>query len=68
MAASQDADEWVYGHPYSQTGIPLPCPASEDEDHLCHLGHCILSFEDLKNRFMDKIAYTMEGNRVRFSV
>jgi regulator of Ty1 transposition protein 109 len=64
--ASRDADEWVYGHPYSQTEIPLPCPASEDEDHPRHLGHCVPSFEDdPKNRFMDEIAYTTEGNGVR---
>ena len=47
---------WFYGHPYSQTNIPLPCPPPED---LHNLGHYIPSFEDdPKNRFMDEIAFT----------
>ncbi|KAI0301151.1 histone acetylation protein-domain-containing protein [Multifurca ochricompacta] len=47
---------WVYGHPYSQTSIPLPCPPPEG---LHNLGHYIPSFEDdPKNRFMDEIAFT----------
>ncbi|KAH9980019.1 histone acetylation protein-domain-containing protein [Lactifluus volemus] len=47
---------WVYGHPYSQTDIPLPCPPPEGLDNL---GHYIPSFEDdPKNRFMDEIAFT----------
>jgi regulator of Ty1 transposition protein 109 len=47
---------WVYGHPYSQTDIPLPCPRPEG---LHNLGHYIPSFEDdPKNRFMDEIAFT----------
>jgi regulator of Ty1 transposition protein 109 len=47
---------WVYGHPYSQTNIPLPCPPPEGLDNL---GHYIPSFEDdPKNRFMDEIAFT----------
>ena len=47
---------WVYGHPYSQTNIPLPCPRPEG---LHNLGHYIPSFEDdPKNRFMDEIAFT----------
>ncbi|KAH9980018.1 histone acetylation protein-domain-containing protein [Lactifluus volemus] len=48
--------QWVYGHPYSQTDIPLPCPPPEG---LHNLGHYIPSFEDdPKNRFMDEIAFT----------
>ncbi|KAF8490802.1 histone acetylation protein-domain-containing protein [Russula emetica] len=48
--------QWIYGHPYSQTNIPLPCPPPEG---LHNLGHYIPSFEDdPKNRFMDEIAFT----------
>jgi regulator of Ty1 transposition protein 109 len=47
---------WIYGHPYCQTNIPLPCPPPEG---LHNLGHYIPSFEDdPKNRFMDEIAFT----------
>ncbi|KAI0264029.1 histone acetylation protein-domain-containing protein [Gloeopeniophorella convolvens] len=47
---------WLYGHPYSQTDIPLPCAPPEGTHNL---GHYIPSFEDdPKNRFMDEIAYT----------
>lgn len=50
---------WVYGHPYSQTDIGLPCPPPIGEKNL---GHYIPSFEDdPKSRFMDEIAYTTEG-------
>jgi regulator of Ty1 transposition protein 109 len=53
---SSVATQWVYGHPYSQTRIPLPCPRPEG---LHNLGHHIPSFEDdPKNRFMDEIAFT----------
>jgi regulator of Ty1 transposition protein 109 len=47
---------WIYGHPYCQTNIPLPCFPPEG---LHNLGHYIPSFEDdPKNRFMDEIAFT----------
>ena len=53
---SSAAAQWVYGHPYSQTHIPLPCSRP---DGLHNLGHYIPSFEDdPKNRFMDEIAFT----------
>ena len=53
---SSAAVQWVYGHPYSQTRIPLPCPRP---DGLHNLGHYIPSFEDdPKNRFIDEIAFT----------
>ncbi|KAL1692831.1 histone acetylation protein-domain-containing protein [Schizophyllum commune] len=56
-ATRSEADPWVYGHPYEQTDIPLPCPRDEH-----HLGHFIPSFEDdPKSRFVDDIAYTTEG-------
>lgn len=55
-SSSSVAVQWVYGHPYSQTRIPLPCPRPEG---LQNLGHYIPSFEDdPKNRFMDEIAFT----------
>lgn len=55
--STSSADEqWIYGHPYSQSNIPLPCPPPEG---LHNLGHYIPSFEDdPKNRFMDEIAFT----------
>ncbi|PPQ89657.1 hypothetical protein CVT25_013844 [Psilocybe cyanescens] len=54
--------EWTYGHPYSQTEIPLPCPADTSEEKIKNLGHFIPSFEDdPKSRFMDEIAYTTDG-------
>lgn len=53
---------WTYGHPYSQTEIPLPCPHHGKQ----HLGHYIPSFDDdPKSRFMDEIAYTTEADGVK---
>ncbi|KAJ7069867.1 histone acetylation protein-domain-containing protein [Mycena amicta] len=52
-AASSEA--WTYGHPYSQTEIPLPCPPPLPETTR-NLGHFIPSFDDdPKSRFMDEI-------------
>lgn len=52
---------WIYGHPYSQTEIPLPCPPDAR-----NLGHFIPSFEDdPKSRFMDEIAYTTDGEGIK---
>ncbi|KAH9045091.1 histone acetylation protein-domain-containing protein [Lactarius hengduanensis] len=42
-SSSSVAVQWVYGHPYGQTRIPLPCPRPEG---LQNLGHYIPSFED----------------------
>ncbi|KAF5389229.1 hypothetical protein D9757_003463 [Collybiopsis confluens] len=52
--------QWTYGHPYSQTEIPLPCPGSDaSADSPRNLGLFIPSFDDdPKSRFMDEIAYT----------
>ena len=51
--------QWEYGHPYSQTEIPLPCPPDTSQDNL---GHIIPYFDDdPKSRFMDEIAYTTDG-------
>ncbi|KDR82708.1 hypothetical protein GALMADRAFT_841760 [Galerina marginata CBS 339.88] len=53
---------WEYGHPYSQTEIPLPCPADVSGEKIKNLGHFIPTFEDdPKSRFMDEIAYTTDG-------
>ena len=50
---------WTYGHPYSQTDIPLPCPRSQEGKNL---GWFIPSFDDdPKSRFLDDIAYNTEG-------
>jgi regulator of Ty1 transposition protein 109 len=48
---------WIYGHPYSQTDIPLPCPAPTSDVHKQqNLGHFIPTFDDdPKSRFMDEI-------------
>jgi regulator of Ty1 transposition protein 109 len=58
--------QWIYGHPYSQSDIPLPCPSNAEDDIPLNLGQFIPSFEDdPKNRFMDEIAYTTEGEGVK---
>ncbi|KAF8349309.1 histone acetylation protein-domain-containing protein [Amanita rubescens] len=50
---------WTYGHLYSQTDIPLPCPRSQEGKNL---GWFIPSFDDdPKSRFLDDIAYNTEG-------
>ena len=52
---------WEYGHPYSQTDIPLPCAPPDGK--MKNLGHFIPSFDDdPKSRFMDEIAYTTDGD------
>ena len=57
---------WTYGHPYSQTEIPLPCPCPSGGDSRRHLGQCIPSFDDdPKSRFIDEIAYTTDADGVR---
>ena len=56
ISSSTSRRQWIYGHPYSQTNIPLPCPPPEG---VHNLGHYVPSFEDdPKNRFMDEIAFT----------
>lgn len=55
--------EWTYGHQYSQTEIPLPCPPAKGAHNL---GHYIPSFEDdPKSRFVDEIACLTEEDGVR---
>ncbi|KAE9403979.1 hypothetical protein BT96DRAFT_878068 [Gymnopus androsaceus JB14] len=60
--------QWAYGHPYSQTEIPLPCPKSDaDTDAFRNnLGLFIPSFDDdPKSRFMDEIAYTTGAEGIK---
>lgn len=60
--------QWAYGHPYSQTEIPLPCPGSDIENVAFrnNLGHFIPSFDDdPKSRFMDEIAYTTGAEGIK---
>ncbi|KAK7469112.1 hypothetical protein VKT23_003603 [Stygiomarasmius scandens] len=58
---------WTYGHPYSETEIPLACPRDpSDPDSLHNLGNYIPSFDDdPKSRFLDEIAYTTEGEGIK---
>lgn len=54
--------QWTYGHPYSQSEIPSPCPPSDKPN----LGHYIPSFDDdPKSRFIDEIAYTTDADGVK---
>ncbi|KAI0755424.1 histone acetylation protein-domain-containing protein [Irpex lacteus] len=54
---------WKYGHQYSQTELPLPCPPSKVG---LNLGHFIPSFDDdPKSRFIDEIAFTTEEPGIR---
>ncbi|EPQ51008.1 hypothetical protein GLOTRDRAFT_81604 [Gloeophyllum trabeum ATCC 11539] len=62
----QPSVAWIYGHPYSQTDIPLPCSNVQPKEGQENLGLFIPSFEDdPKSRFIDEIAYTVEGEGVR---
>ncbi|KAI0081576.1 hypothetical protein K474DRAFT_1681935 [Panus rudis PR-1116 ss-1] len=56
--------DWTYGHQYSQTDIPLPCPRVGSQND--NLGHYVPSFDDdPKSRFLDDIAHTTEANGVK---
>lgn len=60
-STSSNSTLWSYGHPYSQTEIPLPCPNDP-----INLGHCIPYFDDCpKSRFLDEIAYITDANGVK---
>lgn len=60
--ASHDRSRWTYGHPYSQTEIPLPYTPAETP---FNLGHFIPSFDDdPKTRFLDEIACTTQVDGV----
>ncbi|KAK7048264.1 histone acetylation protein-domain-containing protein [Favolaschia claudopus] len=59
---------WIYGHPYSQSDIPLPCPApAVDLQQKCpNLGHFIPTFDDdPKSRFMDEIGLPVDGEALK---
>ncbi|KIY44822.1 hypothetical protein FISHEDRAFT_50777 [Fistulina hepatica ATCC 64428] len=48
---------WTYGHPYTQSTIPLPCPRVNPSSTWCNLGHFIPHFDDdPKSRFLDDLA------------
>lgn len=50
---NSNAPKWIYGHSYSQTIIPLPCPPDQH-----NLGSFIPKFDDdPKGRFIDDLAY-----------
>ena len=54
---------WIYGHPYSQSEIPLPCkvPGVIGGSGERNLGQLIPWFDDdPKSRFIDEIAYTTQ--------
>ncbi|KAI5986217.1 hypothetical protein EDD15DRAFT_2390001 [Pisolithus albus] len=54
---------WVYGHPYSQTDIPLPGISNRNAGVAPHIGQIIPWFDDdPKARFIDEIAYTTEAD------
>ncbi|KAI6114119.1 DUF1714 domain-containing protein [Pisolithus sp. B1] len=57
---------WVYGHPYSQTDIPLPGISNRNAGATPHIGQIIPWFDDdPKARFIDEIAYTTEADGVK---
>ncbi|KAG8214461.1 histone acetylation protein-domain-containing protein [Butyriboletus roseoflavus] len=57
---------WSYGHPYSQTHVPLPCSPIGRGEKLTHIGHVVPWFDDdPKARFLDEIAYTTDAEGVK---
>ncbi|KAF7982937.1 hypothetical protein HWV62_25234 [Athelia sp. TMB] len=59
---------WIYGHPYSQSDIHLPCSTGNFEVHH-NLGQFIPSFDDdPKSRFLDEIAYTTDADGIKSPV
>ncbi|KAI0338938.1 hypothetical protein BDW22DRAFT_1308989, partial [Trametopsis cervina] len=63
LPAATNPVPWKYGHQYSQSEIPLPCPSSKGQ---LNLGHFIPSFDDdPKSRFIDEIAHTTDEPGVR---
>ncbi|THH04951.1 hypothetical protein EW145_g5149 [Phellinidium pouzarii] len=60
VPSSSEGIQWVYGHPYAQTDLPLPY-APKARDGPSNLGQLIPSFDDdPKARFMDEIACTTQ--------
>lgn len=57
---------WIYGHPYVQDDVPLPCPRASGGKGKSNLGHYIPSFDDdPKSRFLDELAHTFGGDKLR---
>jgi regulator of Ty1 transposition protein 109 len=60
MTSNPTLPSWVYGHPYCQKEMPLPCPLEALNENQ-NLGNYIPWFDDdPKSRFLDEIAYTTE--------
>ncbi|KAF9046414.1 histone acetylation protein-domain-containing protein [Panaeolus papilionaceus] len=56
-----DGQGWVYGHPYSEKGVKLPCPGAGEG--VKNIGMYIPYFDDdPKSRFLDEIAYMTEAD------
>ena len=54
--------EWIYGHPYSQSDVRMPC----GDEKMKNLGNYIPYFDDdPKSRFLDEIAFITEGESPR---
>ncbi|THH28816.1 hypothetical protein EUX98_g5367 [Antrodiella citrinella] len=65
-STTSTSPKWTYGHPYSQTEIPLPCPPHTKGQAHTSLGHYVPSFDDdPKSRFMDEIALTTDSNGIK---
>ncbi|KAF9220978.1 hypothetical protein BS17DRAFT_294178 [Gyrodon lividus] len=63
---SATSTPWLYGHPYCQTDVPLPCTSNGGIGNIHHLGHVIPWFDDdPKARFLDEIAYTTDAEGVK---
>ena len=64
--SSGNAAHWIYGHPYLQHDIPLPCVPASGSKGKFNLGHYVPSFDDdPKSRFLDELAHTLNGDKVR---
>ncbi|TFK40616.1 histone acetylation protein-domain-containing protein [Crucibulum laeve] len=64
--SSVGSTKWVYGHPYSQTDIPLPCVREDNGQRSKNLGDYIPYFnDDPKSRFLDEMAYTTPGDTIK---
>ncbi|EJC98879.1 uncharacterized protein FOMMEDRAFT_128560, partial [Fomitiporia mediterranea MF3/22] len=66
LVKNSNSSNWIYGHPYSQTEVPLPyAPTGKAKDEF-NLGQLIPSFDDdPKSRFMDEIACTTQVDGLR---
>ncbi|KAI6030650.1 DUF1714 domain-containing protein [Pisolithus orientalis] len=66
-SSSSSSVTWIYGHPYSQTDVPLPGVSNRNTGTAApHIGQIIPWFDDdPKARFIDDIAYTTEVDGVK---